>query len=69
MISGKTIEVTILGNGKPKVEAHGFIGGACKAATKPILDALGVTEDNAENTDKPELHQVDTNQNQINLFG
>jgi hypothetical protein len=65
----KTITITINGNGKPEVEASGFIGGSCKAATKPILDALGASNDNADTLDKPELHQVDTNPNQINLFG
>ena len=47
----KSITVIIDKNGIPKVEAHGFQGGACAAATKPITDAFGgqgVSEDKPE---------------------
>lgn len=47
----KTITVTISPVGIPTVEAHGFMDGSCKHATKPILDAL-------RDTTKPET--VDT---------
>lgn len=53
----KTITVRIAGNGKPQIEASGFIGGACKEATKPILDALGASASTSDTIDKPELHQ------------
>ncbi len=47
----KSITVTINKQGIPKVEAHGFQGGACATATKPITDAFGgqgVSEDKPE---------------------
>ncbi len=48
----KTISISIDKSGKPKVEAHGFQGGACALATKPITDALGGM---ATTEDKPEM--------------
>lgn len=48
----KTISISIDKTGKPKVEAHGFQGGACAAATKPITDALGGM---GASEDKPEM--------------
>lgn len=66
----KTIKVTISGNGKPHIEADGFVGGACKAATKPILDALGQKPGgDSETVDKPELHMPEENPCDLNLFG
>ena len=53
----KKIKVTISPVGSPNVEAEGFVGGACKDATKPITDALGGSKaGNEDVTDKPELH-------------
>lgn len=64
----KTITVTIAPNGKPHVEADGFIGGSCKTATKPILDMLGQKPDNSCEVEKPELHLTDPNEG-VQLFG
>lgn len=43
-IGNRYVEVTISPNGETKIEAHGFTGGACKAATKPLEEALGAHE-------------------------
>ncbi len=43
-IGNRYVEVTIAPNGETKIEAHGFTGGACKTATKPLEDALGARE-------------------------
>lgn len=43
-IGGKYVEVIIDKGGATKIEAHGFTGGACKAATKPLEDRLGAHE-------------------------
>ena len=64
MFGMQTITVKIKGNGKPEVEANGFVGGACKNATKPILDALGAKPDNKCEVEKPELHQFGDNSEQ-----
>lgn len=37
----KSIEVDIAPDGEVKIEAFGFQGGACLAATKEIEEALG----------------------------
>lgn len=61
----KTITVIINKQGIPKVEAHGFQGGACAAATKPITDAFGgkmTTED------KPEMF-IAASQDMTNVAG
>ena len=50
----KFINVTINPQGLPKIEAEGFQGVGCKAATKPIEDALSNGKDNIVE-DKPEL--------------
>lgn len=62
----KTITVTIDKKGVPSIEAHGFQGGACKLATKPIEDALsnGKTDVVVE---KPEMHLATEQTNQIGL--
>lgn len=43
-IGGKYVEVIIDKNGATTVEAHGFAGGACREATKPLEDRLGAKE-------------------------
>ncbi len=43
-IGGKFVEVIIGKGGATTIEAHGFAGGACKAATKPLEDRLGASE-------------------------
>jgi hypothetical protein len=37
----KHIEVDVSPQGDVKIEAHGFTGGACLAATKEIEEAIG----------------------------
>lgn len=53
----KSIEVTISPTGEVAVEAVGFKGGACEAATKAIEEALGTVSDRKI---KPEHHQTAT---------
>ena len=48
----KLIVMTFDDNGKASVDAQGFQGVGCKAATKSYEDALGAV---AGRTDKPEL--------------
>jgi hypothetical protein len=45
----------IIAHGKVKIEAHGFIGPACEAATKAFEAALG--GEVSDKTKKPEYHQ------------
>lgn len=52
---GKEIFITFDEDGNPVVEAKGFAGQGCKAATKPFEDALGVA---TQTTPKPEMSQV-----------
>ena len=56
----KTITVTIDKTGKPKIEAHGFMDGACKAATKPLEDALS-NGDKEVVVEKPEMFIAESN--------
>lgn len=61
----KKVTVTIDPLGNPVVEAHGFKGQGCEAATKAIEDALA-GEGGAERTYKPEWSQPGgTNQQEI----
>ncbi len=53
----RTITVTFDREGNPTVEAHGFQGHGCKAATEAIEQALGTIE---TVTAKPELYQGGT---------
>lgn len=63
----KTIKVTITPDGKTTVEAVGFKGQGCKAATKPIEEALGQVESTQQ---KPEAMLRETNPNQAsNSYG
>lgn len=52
----KNITVTIGPNGEVKVEANGFKGKGCDAATKAIREALGAT---ASETKKAEYNMPD----------
>jgi hypothetical protein len=56
------IVVDISPEGEVKIEAKGFTGSTCAAATKPLEDALGVV---AGRQLKPEYHQ----QAQVNTVG
>lgn len=50
----KVIRITIDKTGKPTIEADGFHGVGCTAATKPIEDALSAPGDRVR-TDKLEM--------------
>ena len=50
---GQQIVVTISPEGEAKIEASGFVGATCTAATKPLEEALGVS---AGRQLKPEYH-------------
>ena len=57
----KSIEIEIATNGDVKIEAIGFKGKGCEAATKAIEDALGTTKSRKK---KPEYHQQTIGQSQ-----
>ena len=58
----KSIEIDIDTNGGVQIEAIGFKGKGCEAATKAIEEALGTTTSRKK---KPEYHQQTTgNQSQ-----
>jgi hypothetical protein len=58
------ISITIDKQGKPTIDAKGFVGGKCADATKGYLSALGATDTKEEV--KPEMYQtndgIDNNQ-------
>lgn len=54
--------------GRPSIEAEGFIGGACKNATQPFLDALS-DGDSLINEDKPELIMLEEEEETHNYLG
>jgi hypothetical protein len=52
----KTLKVKIDKTGtKVTVDADGFVGSSCEAATKPYLDALGISMDDVKQETKPEF--------------
>lgn len=53
----KTITVTITEAGETKIEASGFIGTECLAATKSLEEALGTS---GERTTKSEALTINT---------
>ena len=55
---GKSIKISISPIGEAKVEAFGYVGGACKRDTAAIISALG--DGSEETEDKPELYQVES---------
>jgi len=57
----KKITVVIDVAGRPTIEAHGYTGSACKAATKPIEDAFAGAD--SETVEKPEALIHGSNQN------
>lgn len=59
MMTGKRIKVTIDPVGRPTIDAQGFVGTSCQAATKPIEDALAEVGGELVVTEKPELNQLD----------
>lgn len=56
----KTIKVTIDQLGNPKVEAIGFHGVGCAAATEAIEKALAPGSGGVSREMKPEWHEVET---------
>lgn len=52
----RKIKISISPMGDPKVEAEGFVGASCEAATKPIEDALSGGK-GGNTSYKPEYHQ------------
>jgi hypothetical protein len=50
----KSIEIEFAENGDVKIEAVGFKGQGCEAATKAIEEALGIVKDRKK---KPEYNQ------------
>lgn len=62
----KQIKIKIGLDGSVEVDALGFKGQGCKAATKPIEEALGMV---AGSKPKPEIHVHETqNQQQTNTW-
>lgn len=59
----KQIKVTIDPMGNPKVEALGFSGTSCEAATAPIEDALAGKPGAGDRTYKPEYSE--SNQTEV----
>ncbi|MGB8166256.1 MAG: DUF2997 domain-containing protein [Chthoniobacteraceae bacterium] len=57
----KSIEIEIAPSGEVKIEAIGFKGKGCEAATKAIEDALGTAKSRKK---KPEYHQQTTGSQQ-----
>jgi len=53
-MSGKTITVTIDKVGRPTVEANGFVGTGCKAATAALEAAFAGGQ--MDVTEKPEMY-------------
>ena len=58
----KKIIVTIDPAGSPTIEAEGFVGNSCQAATKSIEDAFKGGDFDVEF--KPEFNQIDTEEEQ-----
>lgn len=63
-MEGKRIKVTIDQLGKPKVEAIGFNGQGCAAATKSIEEALASNGGATSREFKPEWQNDETAGNQ-----
>jgi hypothetical protein len=38
----KQIEITVLPNGETRLETRGFSGAACRNASRPLIEALGL---------------------------
>lgn len=60
------IKIDVLG--RPTIEADGFVGGACKNATQPFIDALSDGEA-LDNEDKPELIMLEEEEETHNYLG
>ena len=60
----RSVEVCIATDGSIQIDAVGFKGSDCEAATKFLEDALGIA---GQRQRKPEYHQRATVQSQQNL--
>ena len=52
----RKLKVTIAPNGKTSIEAIGYNGVGCKAATNSLAKAIGAV--GGDGTEKPEFHQL-----------
>jgi hypothetical protein len=59
----KTIKVIIAKDGTPTLDAVGFNGVGCVAATKPIEEALGSKD--PQRMEKPEIYGNEQEQQQL----
>lgn len=66
----KKLKISIDPVGRPTVEAVGFIGGQCKTAAQPILDALRDTSkaEDVSVIEKPELHMHNGAEQEEHLY-
>jgi len=62
----KSIEIVVATDGGIQIEAVGFNGKGCEAATKAIEEALGVVSSRKK---KPEYHSVSTIKKQQQIGG
>ena len=60
----RTIEIMVSPTGEIRIEAVGFVGTSCQAATKALEEALGTRE---RFQPKPEYHQQNRRINQQKL--
>ena len=58
----KTIEIIFAPNGQSRVETKGFVGGACREASRFLEQAIGQS---AQEVMKPEFYQTASAQQQI----
>ena len=54
----KEITIVIELTGQSTIEAHNFVGTACKSATAPLFAAIGADPSDLETIDKPEIKQI-----------
>lgn len=60
----KTIEITVAPDGQSKVETKGFIGPACREASKPFEQALGLRTTEALTAEFHQGQRADQHLNQ-----
>lgn len=45
------IEITIASDGQTKLETHGYSGSACREASRPLIEALGLATNDRSTAD------------------
>jgi hypothetical protein len=55
----KRIEIIVSRKGQSRIETHGYVGSACRAATRWLEQALGIRQNE---TCKPEFYQQQVNE-------